>query len=84
MPKITCVIPAYNRAGTIARAIESALTQAVAPSEVIVVDDGSTDGTAEAVAAFGGAVRVEMQASRRTQRSRTHPVASHRIASLPE
>ena len=43
------VIPAYNAAGTIAEAIESALAQTLPPLEVIVVDDGSTDGTMSAL-----------------------------------
>ena len=55
--RIAAVIPAYNREHTVARAIRSALEQQLPPCEVIVVDDGSTDGTAETVRSFGDAVR---------------------------
>ena len=47
--KYSIIIPAYNRAGMIARAIYSALNQGYADLEVIVVDDGSTDNTEEVV-----------------------------------
>lgn len=46
---VSVVTPAYNNAGTIARALASIAAQSVRPREVIVVDDGSTDGTAEVV-----------------------------------
>jgi len=39
------IIPAYNAAGTIATAIDSCLAQSLAPLEILVVDDGSTDDT---------------------------------------
>lgn len=42
--KFTAVIPLYNKAGEIHRALTSVLCQQPAPDEVIVVDDGSTDG----------------------------------------
>jgi glycosyltransferase involved in cell wall biosynthesis len=45
-PSITVVIPAYNRASTLARALASVARQTLAAAEVIVVDDGSSDGTA--------------------------------------
>lgn len=47
---VTAVIPAYNRAHTIGRAIESALAQTRPPAEVVVVDDCSTDATRDALA----------------------------------
>ena len=45
------VIPAYNAAATIGQAVQSILDQTVRPQEIIVVDDGSTDGTAATVVA---------------------------------
>lgn len=46
-PAVTVVIPARNRAGTIPAAIESVRSQSFDDIEIIVVDDGSTDGTAD-------------------------------------
>lgn len=52
MPSISVVIPTYNRADLLARAIESVLHQTYSDFELIVVDDGSTDSTREVVRAF--------------------------------
>ena len=49
---VSAVIPAYRARATIARAIESVATQTLRPQEVIVVDDGSGDGTADFVRAL--------------------------------
>jgi glycosyltransferase involved in cell wall biosynthesis len=49
-PAVTVVIPAYNRAGSIRAAIESVLRQSWTDYELLVVDDGSTDGTLAAAA----------------------------------
>ena len=45
--KVSVVIPTYNRKHTLTRAIESILTQTIKPLEIIIVDDGSDDGTRE-------------------------------------
>jgi glycosyltransferase involved in cell wall biosynthesis len=57
-PSITVAIPAYQAERFIAETLESILAQTHAPDEVIVVDDGSTDGTARELERFGDRIRV--------------------------
>ena len=57
-PCVSVVIPVYNGEAWVARAIESALAQGEAVAEVLVCDDGSTDGTCDVVRGFGGAVSL--------------------------
>jgi len=56
MGAVTAVIPCFNSAAYIAEAIESARSQTVPPDQVVVVDDGSTDGSPEAAARAGAEV----------------------------
>ena len=49
MSSVSVIIPAYNSAPILLKAVESAFNQTVAPKEVIVIDDGSNDDTAEVV-----------------------------------
>jgi glycosyltransferase involved in cell wall biosynthesis len=51
---VSVVIPAYNSAGTIARALDSVLAQSRPPQEIIVADDRSMDDTREVVASYAG------------------------------
>lgn len=52
MPKISVIIPAYNRADLLPRTIGSVLSQTFSDFELIIVDDGSTDNTKEVVEDF--------------------------------
>ena len=54
---VSAVIPAYNAEKYIERAIDSALAQSHLPDEIIVVDDGSDDGTGEVVKKYGESIR---------------------------
>jgi glycosyltransferase involved in cell wall biosynthesis len=55
---VSAVIPTYNRAHLVPRAIRSALAALSPGDEVVVVDDGSTDGTAAVVESFGPPVQL--------------------------
>lgn len=57
-PLISIVIPNYNGALFVVEAIESALNQDYERKEVIVVDDGSTDGSVELLRSFGDQIRL--------------------------
>jgi glycosyltransferase involved in cell wall biosynthesis len=62
--KVSAVIPAFNRRSYIGRAIDSVMCQSVPLDEILVIDDGSTDGTAEIVEKrYGGAVRTIRQSN---------------------
>lgn len=54
MPKVTVIIPTYNRRDYVIKTIDSVLTQTYTDFEVIIIDDGSADGTGEALSAQYG------------------------------
>lgn len=58
-PRVSVIIPAYNRAWVLKEAIDSVLTQEYADFELIVVNDGSTDGTEDVLAGYAGITVVE-------------------------
>lgn len=57
-PRISVIICAYNAVRTLAACLESCLSQDRSDYEVIVVDDGSTDGSAQILDSFAGRIRV--------------------------
>jgi glycosyltransferase involved in cell wall biosynthesis len=58
---ISCIVPVYNGERFLAEALDSILVQSHPPFEIIVIDDGSTDGTPGVVANYGERVRYERQ-----------------------
>jgi len=56
-PLVSIVIPCYNAEAYVAEAIQSALDQTYSHTEVIVVDDGSTDGSVDVIRSFGDSIR---------------------------
>jgi glycosyltransferase involved in cell wall biosynthesis len=76
MPSVSVVIPAYNAERFLAAAIESVLAQTFADLEVIVVDDGSTDGTASVVESYGQRVTYIRQANSGVAAARNRGIAA--------
>lgn len=77
--RVSVVIPAFNSAGTIVRAVESVLRQDEPNLEIIVVDDGSTDRTAELLAArYPEQVIVFRQENRGAAAARNRGIAAAR------
>ena len=62
-PLASVIIPAYNTERYLGEAIESVLSQDYEPFELIVVDDGSTDRTAEVARSFGTRLRLHHQSN---------------------
>jgi glycosyltransferase involved in cell wall biosynthesis len=69
-PLVSVVIPVYNCERYLAEAIESVLAQTYRPIEIIVVDDGSTDGSAQVAKRFTDSVRYCFQANSGTSAAR--------------
>ncbi|WP_447983620.1 glycosyltransferase family 2 protein [Nitrospira sp. Nam74] len=63
LPVVSVVIPSYNHSSVVGEAIDSVLAQTYPHHEIIVVDDGSTDRTAEVLATYPG-VRYVRQENR--------------------
>jgi len=64
VPTVSVLIPTYNRATIITKAIDSALAQTYQSVEIVVVDDGSTDHTREVIAGYGDKIVYVYQENR--------------------
>ncbi len=60
-PDVSFVVPVHDGARYLAACLGSILSQSILPTEVIVVDDGSTDGSADIAKSFGPEVRYLLQ-----------------------
>jgi len=74
-PLVSVIIPTFNRAWAVGRAIDSVLEQDYRPFELIVVDDGSTDQTAEILARYGDQLTVVCRENRGVSAARNAGVA---------
>ncbi len=72
--QVSVVIPVFNGEKFLAQAIKSVFAQNQPDVEILVVDDGSTDGTAAVAEKFGGAVRLIRQPNRGVSAARNHGI----------
>ncbi len=76
MPLVSVIIPTYNRDWIVAEAIDSVLAQDFSDYELIVVDDGSNDGTPKILAAYGDRITVLRQPNRGVSAARNRGIAA--------
>ena len=77
-PRVSVVMPAYNAEATVGAAVASVLWQTYPDVELVVVDDGSTDGTAALVRAFDGRVTLVEGANAGVGAARNRGIAAAR------
>lgn len=75
-PRFSIVIPSYNRHEYVGLAIDSVLSQSFTDCEVVVVDDGSTDGAIEVLKSYGSRITLICQENRGAEAARTRGVAA--------
>lgn len=80
VPEVSVIMPVFNGAPYIAEAIGSIRAQNHPALEIIVVDDGSTDGSGAIVSALGGDIRIASQANAGAAAARNHGLALARGA----
>jgi hypothetical protein len=74
LPRVSVVIPTYNRASYLIEAVESVLAQTYRDFEVIVIDDGSTDNTPEVASGFPPEVKYFRQENQGQSASRNRGI----------
>jgi len=77
-PAVSIILPAYNRRHVIKRAIDSVVAQTFQDWELIVVDDGSTDGTAEVIECADARIRLIPQSNRGAAAARNNGISHAR------
>ena len=77
-PLVSVIIPTYNRRGFVLDAVRSVLAGTYGHFELIVIDDGSTDGTARALQAFDGRIEYRYQPNRGVSAARNLGVSMAR------
>jgi glycosyltransferase involved in cell wall biosynthesis len=78
IPQVSVIIPAFNRDHCVGAAVDSVLAQTFKDFEIIVVDDGSTDGTAEVLEKYGSQVHLIRQENRGVSAARNTGVRAAR------
>ena len=73
-PLVSAIIPTYNRAKLVGEAVDSVLAQTYRNLEVIVVDDGSSDGTVASLKRYGSTIRVLTQSNAGPAAARNHGI----------
>ena len=74
MPRVSVIIPSYNSARYLGRAIDSARAQTYKDYEILVVDDGSTDDTKDVAMQYGRKVTYLYQQNRGVSAARNHAI----------
>ncbi len=77
-PLVSVIVPSYNSAAYLPEAIDSALNQTAAPLEVIVIDDGSTDETAQVLERYRGRIQAIFQQNKGPAAARNCGIAASR------
>lgn len=76
MARVSVIVPSYNHAPYIRQCVDSALGQTYRDFEVIVDDDGSTDGSLDILREYGNSITLISQANRGTQAARNAAIAA--------
>lgn len=74
IPRVSCIIAVYNGQSYLHEAIDSVLSQAYTNLEIVVVNDGSTDGTADVITGYGKRIRALHQENRGVSAARNRGV----------